>query len=130
MNIRELNEKLEMFLKENDSLNYDARESLRNKIQETINGATDVTLEDENDTPWIVVWFDIENDLHDTYDHRPLLKEIHTVVKGADDITEAGDGIIALFLGIDPDTSEEDLNRIIREVNQVRPIIDKYWKEN
>lgn len=130
MNIRELNEKLEMFLKENDSLNYDAWESLRNKIQETINGATDVTLEDENDTPWIVVWFDIDNDLHDSYDHRPLLKEIHTVVKGADDITEAGDGIIALLLGIDPDTSEEDLNRIIREVNQVRPIIDKYWKEN
>mgnify|MGYP000121427502 CR=1 FL=1 len=57
MNIRKLNEKLEMFLKENNSLNYNAWESLRNKIQETINGATDVILEDENDTPWIVVWF-------------------------------------------------------------------------
>ncbi len=32
MNIRKLNEKLEMFLKENNSLNYNAWESLRNKI--------------------------------------------------------------------------------------------------
>ena len=103
---------------------------LLDKISFNTYGTTDVTLEEEyyND-PYIIVWFDIDNDLHESYDHEPLLKEIHETVKGADDISEAGDGILAIYLGIDTETSEEVVNKVIDEINQVRPIINKYWKE-
>lgn len=130
MNIRQINEEISKILKEDSDFDYEAWENLRDIISEKVDGTIDVTLEDEYETPWIAVWFDIDNDLHDSYDHEPLLKEIRDVVKGADDITEMGDGIIALFLGINTETSEETLKRIIDEVNQVRPIIDKYWQKN
>ena len=100
--------------------------TLVEELTQSIKGAIDTTLE-END--YITIWFDIDNDLHDTYNHDLLIKEIRKKVKYIDEITDMGDGILALYLGIDTNTTHETLKQVVKEANKVRPLINKYWKE-
>lgn len=102
---------------------------LTEELTQSIQGAINVTLEDEYEEPHITVWFDIDNDLHSTYNHDLLIKEIRNKIKYIDEITDMGDGILALYLGIDINATHETLKKVVKEANKVRPLINKYWVE-
>lgn len=126
MNLKKLNETISRALEDN---RLDDWIALRDRINDNITGHIDITVEDQYDIPYINVWYDIDNDLHETYDHTPLYKELREL-DGFLEVEGAGDGIMVIMLDIDVDCDDTVINNIIDSLNKVRPIIDKYWKED
>ena len=100
-------------------------------------GALDVEVEDnstgEQDfEPWVVAYYGIDNDLHDTYNHDKLIEELYKLnneIRFFDEISDMGDGILALYLSIDVITPPEAIEEIKEALKQVPSIIEKFYKE-
>ena len=100
-------------------------------------GALSIEVEDNSTSeqdfePWVVAYYDIDNDLHDTYDHDKLIEELHKLnneIRFFDEITDMGDGILALYLSIDVITTPEIIEEIKEALKQVPSIIEKFYKK-
>ena len=111
-----------------------------NKLAENFYGlgAENIEVEDnstseQNFEPWVVAYYDIDNDLHNTYNHDELIEELYKLndkIRFFDEITDMGDGILALYLSIDVVTTPEAIEEIKEALKQVPSIIEKFYKEN
>lgn len=110
-----------------------------NKLAENFYGlgAISVGVEDnifdESTEPWIVAYYVIDNDLHETYNHEELIKELRELndkIRFYDEIGELGDGILAIYLSVGITATPEQIEEIKEALKQVPSIIEKFYKEN
>lgn len=88
---------------------------------------------DESTEPWIVAYYVIDNDLHETYNHEELMKEFRELndkIRFYDEIGELGDGILAIYLSVGITATPEQIEEIKESLKQVPSIIEKFYKEN
>ena len=83
----------------------------------------------EEELDFIEGYYDIDNDLHDTYDHQPLINELRNL-NIFDEITETGDGILQVLLGIGIENDKSEVDELIEKMNRVPSIIRKYYNFN
>lgn len=100
-------------------------------------GAESIEVEDntfdENTEPWVVAYYDVDNDLHNTYDHDELIDELYKLndkIRFFDEATDMGDGILALYLDLDITATSELIKQIKEGLKQVPSIIEKFYKED
>ena len=110
-----------------------------NKLAENFYGlgAENIEVEDnifdESIEPWIVAYYVIDNDLHVTYNHDELIKELRGLnsnIRFFDEITDMGDGILAIYLSVGITATPEQIEEIKEYLKQVPSIIKKFYKEN
>ena len=101
-------------------------------------GALNIEVEDNSTSeqdfePWVVAYYGIDNDLHDTYNHDELIKELYKLnneIRFFDEITDMGEGILALYLSIGIPNTPEVIEQIKEALKQVPSIIEKFYKGN
>ena len=101
-------------------------------------GALSIDVEDNSTSeqdfePWVVAYYGIDNDLHDTYDHDKLIKELSELndkIRFFDEITDMGEGILALHLSIGTPNTPEAIEEIKEALKRVPSIIEKFYKGN
>lgn len=111
-----------------------------NKLAENFYGLGAESIEVEDNStdeqdfePWIVAYYVIDNDLHETYNHEELMKELRELnnkIRFYDEIGELGDGILAIYLSIGITATPEQIEEIKESLKQVPSIIEKFYKEN
>ena len=110
-----------------------------NKLAENFYGlgAENIEVEDnifdESIEPWIVAYYVIDNDLHETYNHDELIKELRELnnnIRFFDEITDMGEGILAIYLSIGITATPEDIEKYKECLKQVPFIIEKFYKGN
>ena len=108
-----------------------------NKLAESFYGLGAESIEVEDNStdeqdfePWIVAYYDIDNDLHNTYNHDELIDELYKLNDKIRFFDEATDGILALYLGLDITATPELIKQIKESLKQVPSIIEKFYKEN
>ena len=101
-------------------------------------GAESIEVEDNSTDeqdfePWIVAYYDIDNDLHNTYNHDELIDELYKLndkIRFFDEATDMGDGILAIYLSISITATSELIEQIKKGLKQVPSIIEKFYKED
>ena len=92
-----------------------------NKLAENFYGLGAESIEvedntfDESTKPWIVAYYVIDNDLHETYNHEELIKELRELnnkIRFYDEIGELGDGIVAIYLSVGITATPEQIEEI------------------
>lgn len=110
-----------------------------NKLAENFYGLGAESIEVEDNTfdesiePWVVAYYDIDNDLHKTYNHNELIDELYKLndkIRFFDEASDMGDGILALYLSIDVVTTPKAIEEIKEGLKQVPSIIEKFYKED
>ena len=119
-------------------LTDEEEEELLNKYNELAEnfyglGAEEIEVEyNEGFEPWILAYYVIDNDLHNTYKHEDLISELEELNKKTrffDEASDFGSGILGLYLGVDTTVSSDVIEKVKEGLKQVPAIIEKYYKE-
>lgn len=133
MNIKKLNEELYKLINEDTDEDIEKLENIVEYIDSKLTNPQYPLLNlsvDNFESNWIIADYDIDNDLHNTYNHDDLIKDLRELDKKVrifDEITDLGDGILELYLSIGPETSYKDIDKTIEGMEQIPAIIRKYY---